>query len=229
MSFLFLSSPALAQNYSGTWSGDINDDDGSPYSSLTLKLRQQGQQISGTYCYITQNGGRIDCPDDETENLHGTVTAQSAVVNFDSSFGGKNGKSELRFNGDKLLWTLLQEPKRGQYYAPEKYILARLVPDNPQTTTSKSFSTDKFTITISNSCGDFLTPCENMLYFGIRESDASSLSLFGKTLTDSQTHKVNGATFSNGNIVYQVLFDTPQLRVTQGDKVLVDQAGRWGN
>lgn len=225
---LFSASACAADSYSGNWNGGINDEAGTPHSSLVLSIKQHGQKISGTYCYVTQNGARIDCPDDNTENLHGEVNDESASVSFDSSFGGKNGKAELKLNGDKLLWTLVKAPQKGQFYAPEKYILANKdLQNNSPAAISRTFSTDKFTITVSNSCGKFLTPCENMLYSGIRESDGSSLSLFGKTTTDGQTQKVNGAIFSNGNITYQVLFDIPKLRVIQGDKVLVDQSGQW--
>lgn len=76
-----LSFPALAaQPFSGQWSAESNSPDGSPLSTLSLNLVQQCQNVTGTYCYVTQRGSRIDCPEQGVENLHGTVNGASAAV-----------------------------------------------------------------------------------------------------------------------------------------------------
>jgi len=112
-----------AQPFSGQWGAESDSPDGTPLSTLSLNLVQQGQNVTGTYCYVTQRGSRIDCPEQGVENLHGTVKGASATVVFDSSFGGEKGKAELTLNDGKLSWSLLAEPQGREFYAPKTYQL----------------------------------------------------------------------------------------------------------
>jgi hypothetical protein len=58
-------------------------------STLTLQLAESGNRITGSYCYISQRGNRIDCPEDDERNLSGTIAGNRANVEFNSSFGGR--------------------------------------------------------------------------------------------------------------------------------------------
>lgn len=194
-----------------------------------LKLNQNGNGIKGQYCYITQNGNRIDCPADNTNNLSGIINGSVAEISFDSAFGGKSGKSTLTINDKEMRWTLLAEPKNGVFYAPTHYTLTRSADKNGSQSESKVFINNKFTINIKNRCGTFLMPCEEMLYFGVRNSDGSPISLYGKTISSKNNGKVIGAEFPDGNIVYYVYYDKPLLQVTQKGKVIVNQTGIWKN
>ena len=92
---------------------------------------------------------------------------------------------------------------------------------------SKTLLTDKFAVTIRNSCGDFLQVCDKVYYQGVRNKDNSVLTLTGKTIIDAGTQKVTGAAFKNGNVEYQVDFNPARLLVKKKDKVLVEQYGEW--
>lgn len=107
-------------NFTGRWEGE---DAGQ--STLNLSLNQTGNVLTGTYCYITQAGNRIDCPGDEENNIHGLVKNGKAEIKFDSSFGGKNGRATLELDGVKMKWHLIKAPVNGNYYAPDKYVLTR--------------------------------------------------------------------------------------------------------
>lgn len=107
-------------NFTGRWEGE---DAGQ--STLNLSLNQTGNVLTGTYCYITQAGNRIDCPGDEEDNIHGLVRNGKAEIVFDSSFGGKNGRATLELDGAKMKWHLVKAPMKGNYYAPNSYDLTR--------------------------------------------------------------------------------------------------------
>lgn len=107
-------------NFTGRWEGE---DAGQ--STLNLSLNQTGNVLTGTYCYITQAGNRIDCPVDEEKNIHGLVKNGKAEIVFDSSFRGKNGRATLERDGAHMKWHLVKEPVNGEYYAPINYVLTR--------------------------------------------------------------------------------------------------------
>lgn len=107
-------------NFTGRWEGE---DAGQ--STLNLSLTQTGNVLTGTYCYITQSGNRIDCPGDEEDNIHGVVKNGKAEIIFDSSFGGKDGQATLELDDAKMKWHLVKAPVKGNYYAPNNYDLTR--------------------------------------------------------------------------------------------------------
>ncbi|MGP2447568.1 hypothetical protein ACTUSR_00495 [Pantoea stewartii subsp. indologenes] len=82
LSFLTLYSchlPATAF-FSGQWGGQEKNNDGTLYSTLTLKLEQNGNQVVGTYCYVTRNGKKINYPEDGNKNITGTAKGNQAKV-----------------------------------------------------------------------------------------------------------------------------------------------------
>jgi len=206
-------------NFTGQWEGADE-----AQSTLSLSLNQAGNVLSGTYCYITQAGNRIDCPEDEHNNIHGLVKNSKAEIIFDSSFGGRNGHAALEINGEQMKWQLTKAPIHGNYYAPLNYVLTRQPPATSSIT--REFLTSKFTFAITSHCGDFNAPCNDMSYLGVRSSDNSVIALKGKTLQNS-AGEVVGAEFNNGNVSYKVTYKPVKLTVSEGDRVLVDQEGHY--
>jgi len=207
--------------FSGTWQGKDNNT-----STLSLKLTQKGSKVIGTYCYITQGGNRIDCADEDKPNLLGSVKNNVATIRFDSNFGAVNGQATLTLEGSTLRWNMTRTPVNGEYYAPEHYNLIK--EDVPAGAATRLLQTARFTLFVRNNCGAFLTPCDDVLYNGVRNSDNTTISLKGKTLQDS-ANNVTGAEFHNGNITYRVDYQQPGLVVMQGTKVLVNQPAKWLN
>ncbi|MBP2198261.1 hypothetical protein [Pantoea cypripedii] len=211
----------------GGWGGSEKNKDGSLYSTLMLNISQSGEELVGRYCYVTRNGNRIDCPDDNVSNMKGVVKDDKATVEFDSSFGGKGGVAELVLEKNDLTWHLISDPKGGDFYAPEVYQLTREESKLNNKNQLKVLSTSGFTITLVNNCGAFYKPCQNVEYYGLRNKDHSQIALVGRTIEDSASTVAKGMIFQNGNIEYLIDFDPLKLKVSQGDKVLVEQDGHW--
>ncbi|MBZ2400611.1 hypothetical protein IRM71_03910 [Erwinia amylovora] len=214
-------------DFSGKWIGSINDEDGTPYSNLSLKINQVADKLNGSYCYVTQKGKRIDCADDGEDNLHGSVSGDKANMFFNSTFGGKNGRAELSINHEGMMWKLVSDPIAGEFYAPKSFLLKKEDAKLTRMMKTRTFSTDSFTITIVNGCGDFNVSCQDVTYYGLRNKDNSQIKLGGRTIDDDKTHHATGAIFKSGIVEYRIFFAPPSLKVTQGNKVLVSQIGRW--
>lgn len=74
------SGESCKQTFTGTWDWTT-----SPQSrTFSIKLKQQGDKISGQYCAVAQNGNRVDCDDEDNSNIHGRIEvgAMSATVDF---------------------------------------------------------------------------------------------------------------------------------------------------
>ncbi|NLS54065.1 hypothetical protein [Hafnia alvei] len=94
---LFISFGSMAC-FGGHWESE------SKTSTFTIDLTETGNHISGKYCFITNNGNRIDCSEqDDDDNIRGTVTNGKAQVSFDSTFGG-TGKASLIIKNDDLIY-----------------------------------------------------------------------------------------------------------------------------
>lgn len=93
--------------FSGTWRGERGE-----HTSLSLTLKQSGNDITGTYCYM-DGGDQIDCPAiGESDPLHGVIKGYSAIVWFPST-GGEPDKRKARITlkkDGKLSWELLEDP-----------------------------------------------------------------------------------------------------------------------
>jgi hypothetical protein len=118
--------------FTGKW-GVIENFPGSvsPYSVLDLSLIEgSGGELNGSYCFVTQYGGKIDCSPEEA-NISGHVVtghANRAVVNFNSFFGAKNGVAELEVNDDgSITWNVITVPRGGEYYGPSHAIFRKEV------------------------------------------------------------------------------------------------------
>lgn len=98
-----------------------------PYSVLTVDLRVSGPNLTGSYCFVTRFGRKIDCDPEGGDNLDGVIHPDgSATVSFESSFGATGGKAVLRPRGDKLEWTTVERPTDGDFYGPESALLQRI-------------------------------------------------------------------------------------------------------
>lgn len=134
MKILYLFLIALSLNfsahaeglYSGEWSGQ-NVIDGSTTSTLTLDIEQNGNKLRGQYCYVSQGGNRIDCPEKGINNLRGVLNGTTAQINFDSTFGGKNGQAVIKLNGNSMEWNFLKKPEGGGFYTPKIYSLIKKI------------------------------------------------------------------------------------------------------
>ncbi|XGI81004.1 hypothetical protein ACED16_04450 [Enterobacter hormaechei] len=217
MHFATNSSSGLA--FDGEWAGEYEND-----STLTLRLAESGNRITGSYCYISQRGNRIDCPEDDERNLSGTIASNRANVEFNSSFGGVGGRAVLEIKGSEMEWRLVTPPQKGNYYAPLRYTLHKAA--SVQNAETRKLDTEKFAISLMNTCGHFESECDEMVYLGVRKSDNSTISLRGNTLHDS-AGKIIGSTYKNGETVYTVTYAPMKLTVSKGSHVLVDQSGQW--
>lgn len=63
---IFISFHSMA-NFSGHWIYESNS------KSLTLDLIEDDNNLIGNYCFITNNGTRIDCSEDNDRNIDGTL------------------------------------------------------------------------------------------------------------------------------------------------------------
>lgn len=96
---------------------------------------------------------------------------------------------------------------------------------------AETIDTPSFTIRIEAHCAEGNVSCDNVTYVGKSKKTGKSITLRGKTV---HTLCKDGATpcrflgwqSRRGTSEYFVT-ETGQLRVTQADKVLVDETGKW--
>lgn len=75
-------------------------------SSFTIDLIQKDNHISGKYCFITNNGNRIDCADkDDDDNIKGIIKDGVALIQFESTFGG-DGTAIAKISSNKLIYSI---------------------------------------------------------------------------------------------------------------------------
>ncbi|WP_367143905.1 hypothetical protein [Pantoea stewartii] len=167
--FLSVSSLSLfaSDDFTGQWSGKkrrwgiIFD----------IELKQNDKLITGSNCYITRNGREIDCPEGNESNLDGAINGRHALVEFNSSFGGVNGKADLELKDGNVLWKIIKDPVSGEFYAPKNYVLTKEVKEINVKSDVKVFSTSDFTVTLLNTCGGFYTVCDNVNYLSLRNKE----------------------------------------------------------
>ncbi|WP_429584998.1 hypothetical protein [Paraburkholderia youngii] len=116
-------------NFSGDWEF-IEHIAGSskPYSTFELKLTEGADgTVTGSYCFITQSGNRIDCSANGIDNLAGQVSkdGQHAEIHFDSFFGAKGGVADLASFDGLLTWKVRKNPIGDFFYGPYSVTLNR--------------------------------------------------------------------------------------------------------
>ena len=105
--------------FSGRWSGEQEG-----RSTLTLVLKQNDNKLTGSYCFISRAGTRIDCPDDGENNLRGVIVGNGAKVTFTSSFKSAKGVAKITLEDNVLKWRLVKSSSL-EISAPEHYSLIK--------------------------------------------------------------------------------------------------------
>ncbi|WP_322011706.1 hypothetical protein [Paraburkholderia sp. J12] len=116
-------------HFSGNWEY-VEHVSGSskPYSTFEIKLNESPDgTVTGSYCFITQNGNRIDCGKEGEENIYGHARedGQSAEIHFYSFFGAKDGLADLSNYNNTLKWKVTKNPKGDFFYGPYSVTLIR--------------------------------------------------------------------------------------------------------
>jgi hypothetical protein len=125
--FLLPCTLAGGASLSGAFSGEWDWNDAPESRTFSLKIEQQGNRIKGQYCAVSQNGNKIDCDDEDNQNINGAtdVAGTSAVVEFSSFFGATKGRAMLKISNGRLSWRILKNPTGGEFYAPMAAVLDR--------------------------------------------------------------------------------------------------------
>ena len=95
---IFISFHSIA-NFSGHW---VNENDS---QSLTLDLVEDGAHLVGKYCFITNDGNRIDCSEGNDRNINGIIKDNVGIVDFESTFGGI-GQATISIEKNVLKYTI---------------------------------------------------------------------------------------------------------------------------
>ncbi|WP_124084050.1 hypothetical protein [Burkholderia gladioli] len=118
-----------ASPFLGEWRYVSTQHEGTkPYSTFVIKLhKSSGNQIIGSYCFITEEGRRIDCDPEGSNNLNGTISPDGsrATINFFSFFGAKNGTADISINKGELHWKVTRNPDGDFFYGPFDVYLTR--------------------------------------------------------------------------------------------------------
>lgn len=133
--FIYFSSSTIAYAmsiFNGTWAGISNPEKKSiPLSVFTIHLRQQAGTITGSYCYVTQYGKKIDCDEGDAKNINGKINSNNnAKIEFYSFWGGAGGLATISVKGNELTWVVTKAPD-GEFYGPMQYTLQKK--DNSKT------------------------------------------------------------------------------------------------
>jgi hypothetical protein len=118
-----VSSAPLEGLFTGQWYWE-----GAPETkTFSINIRQQGKWLRGRYCAVVQNGNKIDCDQEDVENIYGVVdmNGTSSTVEFTSFFGAENGKATLKIQNGRLIWRIVRKPIGGYFYAPSEAVLDR--------------------------------------------------------------------------------------------------------
>lgn len=112
---------ADAKNIIGTW----NWRSGDKSQEFTIKIKKiDNDSVFGQYCAVYNNGNKLDCDFDDINNIKGLIIGDKIQLNFNSFFGAKNGKAEIKISEKYIEWKVTKSPK-GEYYAPESATLYR--------------------------------------------------------------------------------------------------------
>lgn len=117
-----ISAFATDRNFSGRWVfTEVVVGQSKPYSTFTVTIDEDRMgNVRGRYCFITQNGNRIDCSPDNELNISGRISGgkNKAIVGFYSFFGASGGVAEITMINNRLLWNVIEKPRGGDYYGP---------------------------------------------------------------------------------------------------------------
>lgn len=136
---LFISGAASSASFSafnGKW-GNVESVAGSnkPYAVFDIFLTTNGAgELKGSYCFVAQSAGRIDCDSEGSVKMLGRVPENNqkiAVVNFNPFFGASNDVAELTINDDNsIVWNVITQPTGGDYYGPNHAVFQRIATES---------------------------------------------------------------------------------------------------
>ena len=108
-------------NFRGVW--DMEETGG---LSFGLELSQDGNELSGHHCGITDNADRVDCSlaGEDAPSITGSIQGNVAKVRFTSAYSGQIGMAKLTLSNDSLLWEITAYPN-GEYYLPDQAVLIK--------------------------------------------------------------------------------------------------------
>lgn len=69
-------------------------------TSVKLTLNEKDRNVSGSYCFISNNGNRIDC---DGNNISGEINGNIAKIKFVNSWGDV-GKANLTIDQENITW-----------------------------------------------------------------------------------------------------------------------------
>ena len=100
-----------------------------------------------------------------------------------------------------------------------------------QVVTAEELLTKNYKIVVNSKCSEGNVTCDNVTYVGINRKTGKSIKLKGSTwhtlCADGVTPcRFQGYIFKNGNVTYFVHQDG-YLKVTQNNKVLLEEKGEW--
>ncbi|ROI03570.1 MULTISPECIES: hypothetical protein [unclassified Chryseobacterium] len=91
-----------------------------PNEIFTLNIKNyKNDSITAQYCAIEDRGNKIDCSNEENNNVKGIIKGHKIYLSFNSFFEGKDGKAEIEIHNEYLLWKVTKSPI-GKYYAPSQ-------------------------------------------------------------------------------------------------------------
>ncbi len=107
---------------SGSWFLEkyLEENKNTPYSVLTFSMQiNSDNNVNGKFSYVTKWGQKIE---DEI-NFKTNLQKHTFSFDYDSNWGGKGGKVNIRIKEDcTLQWDLIKKPY-GNYYAPIEALL----------------------------------------------------------------------------------------------------------
>ncbi|WP_288428472.1 hypothetical protein [uncultured Pantoea sp.] len=110
----------------GHLGGQEKNDDCTLYSTLTLKLEQNVNQVVGTCCYVTINSKKIDCLEDGNKNLTGAAKGNQAKIFFNTGLDRGKGSANLIREGNTVAWLLNEGALDDVVYSPLKHTLSKV-------------------------------------------------------------------------------------------------------
>lgn len=120
---LFISSPACAQDITGSWSWNSED----RQTQFSLDLKKENKEITGTHCAVFYGGDRIDCSENSENEVSVKLVQRSEHLyegSIKSDYSQTTGKIRLEYNPEEknLKFQLLKEPS-GIFYLPKEVVL----------------------------------------------------------------------------------------------------------
>ncbi|KFF09766.1 hypothetical protein [Flavobacterium hydatis] len=112
---------ADSKNIIGVWNWRSDDKS----QEFTIKIKKiEKDSVFGQYCAVYNNGSKLDCDVDDINNIKGLIVKDKIQLSFDSFFGAKKGKAEIKIFKNYIEWKVIKSPK-GEYYSPKLATLYR--------------------------------------------------------------------------------------------------------